>query len=95
MLLGDILAQAERAGASGDVSAALGDLSLMTRVATCAADRGMEPDVYVLSAVRRFEREASPDDWTSLMGAAVANPDAGRVCLQRIVDWALRADRVE
>ena len=91
MLLGDLLAQAERAGASGDVSAALDDLPLMTHVAVAAGEAGLEPDEYVLAAIRLFERHASPDDWVSLMGAASGAPDAGRACLKRIVEWALRA----
>jgi hypothetical protein len=92
MLLGDLLAYAERAGAKGDVSAALADLPLMARVAAAAGEAGLEPDEYVLAAVRLFERHASPDDWVSLMGAASGEPDSGRACLKRIVEWALRAD---
>lgn len=90
MLLGDLLAQVEHAGASGDVSAVLADLPLMTRVAAAAGEEGVEPDVYVLAAIRMFERHASPDDWVSLMGAASGVPDAGRACLRRIVEWMLR-----
>jgi hypothetical protein len=92
MLLGDLLAQAERAGASGDVSAILADLPLMTRVTEAAGEAGLEPDEYVLAAVRLFERHASSDDWVSLMGAATGEADSGRACLRRIVEWVLRVD---
>jgi len=92
MLLGDLLAQAERAAASGNVTAVLVDLPLMARVAAAAGRAGLEPDEYLLTAVRRFERHASPDDWVSLMGAASGDSDAGRACLRRIAEWALRAD---
>jgi hypothetical protein len=88
MLLGDILANVERAGADGTAAALLNDLPLMARLA--AAD--VEPDAYILSAIRRFERHASSDDWVSLMGAASGSADPGAACLKRIVEWALKAD---
>jgi hypothetical protein len=93
MLLGDVLARVERIETSGDVTSLLADLPLMARVAAVAAEDGTEPDAYVLSAVRRFERDASPDDWVSLMGALTADDDAGGACLKRIVDWSLRRDQ--
>lgn len=89
MLLGDLLAQVERAGANGNVAALIDDLSLLSQVAAVAAEEGSDPDSYVLFAVRRFERGASPDDWVSLMGDVSRGPDAGGVCLKRIVQWAL------
>jgi hypothetical protein len=93
MLLGDLLAQVERADASGNAAALLDDLSLLTRVAAVAAEEGSDPDSYVLAAVRRFERDASPDDWTSLMSDASRQADSGGACLRRIVEWALQIDR--
>jgi hypothetical protein len=45
-----------------------------------------------LFAVRRFERDASPDDWVSLMGDVSRHPDSGGACLKRIVGWALSQD---
>lgn len=49
----------------------------------------MEPDSHVALIVRRFERDASPDDWVSLMGAASCDTDPGKAYLQRMVQWAL------
>jgi hypothetical protein len=92
MFLGELLAHAERASANGDVSAFLDDLPLVTRVAAAAGRAGIEPDEYLLIAVRLFERHAGPDDWVSLMGATSSGPDAGQACLKRIIEWALRAD---
>jgi hypothetical protein len=92
MLLGDILAKVERAGADGTATALLNDLPLMTRVTSVIGADESEPDTYILSAVRRFERHASPDDWVSLMGAASGSADPGAACLKRIVEWALNAD---
>lgn len=96
MQLGDLIAYAEQAGAGGNISAALADLPLIARVAAVAAEAGVEPDEYVLVAIRRFEREAGPDDWISLMGAASGSEDPGKTCLQRMVRWALvEGDRAE
>jgi hypothetical protein len=93
MLLGDLLAQVEHAGANGNAAALIDDLSLLTQVAAVAAEEGSDPDSYVLFAVRRFERAASPDDWVSLMGDVSRDPDSGGACLRRIVQWALGQDR--
>lgn len=93
MMLGDLLAQAERVAAHGNVSALLESLSLVAGVAAAAAQEGLDPEAYVARAVRRFEREASPEDWVSLMGAASGQADPGRACVQRMVQWALHRDR--
>jgi hypothetical protein len=93
MMLGDLLAEVERAASAGDVAALLGDLSLMSRVAAVTAGEGIDPDAYVVAAVRRFEQGASAEDWVSLMGAASADADPGKACLQRMVRWALQRDR--
>lgn len=93
MLLGDLLAQVERAGARGHAAALLDDLSLLSQVAAVAAEEGNDPDSYVLFAVRRFERGASPDDWVSLMSDLSRQPDSGGACLRRIVQWAIDLDR--
>lgn len=89
MTLGDLLSAAERAAGNGDVAALLDSPSLLAGVAAAAANEGTDPDSYVALAVRRFERDASPDDWVSLMGAASREADPGKACLQRMVQWAL------
>jgi hypothetical protein len=53
MLLGDLLAQVERAGASGNAAALIDDLPLLAQVAAVAAEEGSDPDSYILFAVRR------------------------------------------
>jgi hypothetical protein len=92
MLLGDLLAQVERAGANGNAAALIDDLPLLAQVAAVAAEEGSDPDSYILFAVRRFERAASPDEWVSLMGDVSRHPDSGGACLKRIVGWALSQD---
>jgi hypothetical protein len=92
MLLGDLLAQVERAEASGSAAALLGELGLLARVAAAAASKGMEPDDYVIAAVRRFERTASAEDWVTLMSVASGHADPGRACLRRMVERTLAED---
>jgi hypothetical protein len=92
MLLGDLLARAEGADATGAVAALLDDLSLLTRVAAVAARTGLDPDHYIMAAVKRFEREASGDDWVTLMGAASRHANPGSACLRYMVERALNAD---
>jgi hypothetical protein len=64
----------------------------MARVAAATSGDEIDPDAYVLAAVRRFEQGAGPDDWVSLMGAASGHADPGKACLQRMVQWALQKD---
>lgn len=92
MLLGDLLAQVERAEASGNAAALLDDLALLARVAATAAREGVDPDDYVIAAVRRFEHTASPEDWVTLMGVASGHADPGSACLRRMVERALAED---
>ncbi|MCC6946203.1 MAG: hypothetical protein IT539_00415 [Bradyrhizobiaceae bacterium] len=92
MLLGDLLAQVERAEASGNAAALLDDLSLLARVAATAALEGIDPDDYVIAAVRRFEHSASADDWVTLMGAASGDANPGGACIRRMVERALAED---
>jgi hypothetical protein len=89
MLLGDLLAQAERASAGG-AAASLDDLSLVAAVAAAAAETGEDPDSIVAMAVRRFEQGATPDDWVSLMGKLSGSADPGKACLQQMVRWSLQ-----
>lgn len=91
MLLGDLLGEVERKAGAGRAAALLDDLGLLARVAAAAGRAGMDPDAFVVAAVRRFEREASGEDWVTLMGIAAAHPDPGGACLRRMVEHALRA----
>ena len=91
MTLGDLLGAAERAAGNGDAAALLESPALLAAVAAAAAREGTDPDSYIAFVVRRFERDASPDDWVSLMGAASRESDPGKACLQRMVQWALGA----
>ena len=91
MVLGDLLARVERADAGGHVAALLGDLSLMTRVAVAATHEGVDADGYIMAAVRRFEREASGEEWTTLMGKVARHDDPASACLRYMVERVLSA----
>jgi hypothetical protein len=93
MMLGDLLVKVEQAASAGQVAGLLDDLKLITRVAAVTAAQGTDPDAYVVAAVRRFERDATSEDWVSLMGATSRDVDPGKACLQRMVEWALLRDR--
>lgn len=93
-MLGDLLSEIERAAADGRVAAMLDDVSLLAEVAAAAAFLGIDPDSYILSAVRSFEVAASDEDWVTLMAAATASKTPGNACLQRMVRFALTKDAI-
>ncbi len=92
MLLDDLLAEIEQASAAGSAVALLDDLVLVARVNEAAAHRSMQAEAYVISAVRRFEREASDADWTTRISAVTAGTNPGSACLRRMVEHVLKQD---
>lgn len=62
------------------------------RVNEAAAHRSMQAEAYVISAVRRFEREASDADWTTVISAVTAGTNPGSACLRRMVEHVLKQD---
>lgn len=92
MLLGDLLAEIEQAKVTANAVALLDDLVLVARVNDTAARRDMGAEAYIVAAVRRFEREASDAEWTTLIGALTGNPDPGTAYLRRMVERALKKD---
>ena len=89
MLLGDILSEIEHASMEGDAIALLDDLVLLARVNEAAARQGIDAESYVIAAVRGFEREASGEDWTTLISAMTAATNPGASCVKRMVERAL------
>lgn len=95
MILGDLLARVEEADSAGNITALLDDLSLMARIAAVAAQEGIDPDQYIVGAVRRFERDATGDDWATLISAVARHPNPGSACLRCMVERALTADAAD
>lgn len=89
LILGELLAAAQRTVAESDVAVILHDSALLARIDEAAENLGIARNMFILGAVQAFEREASPDDWVSMMGVVAKEPDPGKACLRRMVEWAL------
>ena len=92
MLLGDLLAEIDRANAAGNSVALLDDLVLVARINEAAARRGMQAEAYIMAAVRRFEREASDEDWSTLISAIARSANPGPACLRGMVERGLKME---
>ena len=76
MMLGDILREARAA-------AAVLETELRERIEAA----GHAPGAFARAAVMSFERQASEEDWASLMSAIRSAPDPGKACLETMVRW--------
>ena len=79
MMLGDILAEAHRA-------AALLDPTLLQAITAA----GQAPAGFARAAVVAFEREATEEDWATLVSAIRKAELPGTACLETMVRWQLR-----
>ena len=93
MLLGDILSEIERARGTDGILVLLDDLVLLAKVNEAAAERGVDAESYVISAIRNFESEASGEDWTTLMSALAAGDNPGATCVKRMVERTVMKER--
>lgn len=91
-MLGDILSDIERTSGADGIVALLDDLVLLAKVNEAAAQRGVDAESYVMSAVRNFEREASSEDWTTLISALAAGDNPGVTCVKRMIERAVMKD---
>jgi hypothetical protein len=92
MLLGDILSEIERTSGADGIVTLLDDLVLLAKVNEAAAHRGVDAESYVISAIRNFEREASSEDWTTLISALAAGDNPGATCVKRMIERAVMKD---
>lgn len=90
MLLGDIIARLDDETIAMQALAGLGDLPLLLRVETAAAEEGLTPGAFAAQAVTVFSNRASDEDWVSLIGAMGQTSDPGQACLRKMVEFALR-----
>lgn len=77
-MLGDLLGGALRASAA-----------LPQPLADEIRARQAEPEQFVRQCVARFERQATPEDWTTLMSRLPGAADPGTACLEFMVRWGL------
>jgi hypothetical protein len=78
-MLGDLFRDLPRA-------AALLDDELLAAIAR----RGESPALFAKAAVLGFERDASPEDWATLVSRVQGAADPGRTCLEIMVRRRLR-----
>lgn len=90
MLLGDVIVQLEDEAFAMETLVGLGDLALLARVEQAAADDRLTPGAFAAQSVQLFSNQASDEDWVSLIGVMGQTPDPGRVCLKKMVEFALR-----
>lgn len=95
MLLGDVIARLDDEVAAAATLAALGDPAFLRRVEEAAARDGLTAGEFATDAIDRFSREASDEDWVSLIGAMGQTTDPGQVCLRRMVEFALRPPKAQ
>lgn len=82
MMLGDVLRDAHRA-------CALLDPALTAAI----AQAGEPPDAFARAAVASFERDASEEDWATLLSSIRTVERPGLACLEAMVRWQLRRMR--
>lgn len=92
-LLGDILSEIERTSGTDGIIVLLDDLVLLAKVNEAAAQRGVDAESYVISAIRNFEIDASGEDWTTLLSALAAGDNPGVTCVKRMIERAVMKDR--
>lgn len=93
MLLGDVIARLEDEAVAAETLLALGDLALMMRVEEAAAARALSAGEFAADAVALFSSQASDEDWVSLIGVMGQADDPGRVCLRKMIEFALKPSR--
>jgi hypothetical protein len=82
MLLGDLIGRFQDDAVAGETLFALGDLPLAARVLAAARQADMSPGQFARQLVDRFVRQASDEDWLTLIGRMAHAADPGRVFLR-------------
>ena len=89
MALAELLSQLQRAGTKGSTVATLGDKSLAARVRAAARRQGIDPDRFLINAVRAFERNAIDEEWFALFWIAARNSKPGTASFRLLIERAL------
>jgi hypothetical protein len=90
MLLSDIIAALDDEVFATETLIGLGDLPLLSRVKTRAAQDGLTLGEFATQAVRIFSGRASDDEWVSLIGVMGQSDAPGQLCLKRMIEFTLR-----
>jgi hypothetical protein len=89
MLLGDIIARFDDEAAANEALLSLGDLALILRVKTLAAEQNVCAGQLAMQAVGQFAGSATDEDWLNLVGQMTRAEDPGAVFLRRVLLRAL------
>ncbi len=92
MLLGDLLARFADESVAAEAVLSLGDPALLASVRERAEARGLEVGAFAAGAVRQYAREASDEEWATLLSAMNRDPDPGIVCFKRALAHALSGE---
>lgn len=95
MLLGAIFQHLQREPNAAAALQALGDPALASAISEMGEHFDEAPAEYAMNAARRYAAAASSDDWLAMMTALERSDDPARVCLDRMLRWALRQDAAE
>jgi hypothetical protein len=89
MLLGDVIARFDDEAAANETLLSLGDLALMLRVTTLAAEHNVSAGQLAMLAVGHFVNAAGDEDWLNLVGQMTRAEDPGAVFLRRVLSSAM------
>ena len=91
MLLGDIIARFEDEAVVSETLVAMGDLALMVRIATLAAEHNLSAGEFATHSIGRFVNGASDEEWLTLIGQMSRAENPGQVFLRHALSnaWLL------
>mgnify|MGYP005857436359 CR=1 FL=1 len=92
MQLGTLLNHLSFEDDADEALEALGDLVLFSKVQAMGERFAETPGEYAANAAQRFASLASDEDWLGLMAAMERSDDPARAALERMLQWALKAD---
>ena len=91
MVLGDLLARFGDESVAADAVFSLGDLRLIAALRKSAEAEGLGLGAFASLAVRRYEAEASAEEWVTLMGELARSADPGLAFIKRALAHAIDA----
>lgn len=93
MHLGTLIEQLGNEADAATALEALDNLALVAEIEAVGEAFEETPGEYVANAARRFAGRANDEDWLALMSAMEYAAEPGRAALERMIRWALNADR--
>ncbi|HEX9753530.1 MAG TPA: hypothetical protein VGA46_08805 [Methyloceanibacter sp.] len=91
MVLGDLLARFGDESTAAETVLSLADVRLVAALRQCADAEGLGLGAFASLAVRRYEAEASAEEWVTLMGELARSADPGLAFIKRALSHATGA----